>query len=103
MKLSAELLPIEKVSAKVIPASKDGKYPEKSGFAIGGMWVNGSDSFKSLQEFYNACMGQELIPAPSGKSLVLVAGDYTPVDTDFLSKIVTPRLQMSTVDLNDLI
>lgn len=79
--------------------------PARNCWAVGGMLVNGSDTFATKEEFHAFLLGKELIPTKTGKSLFVGDGSFTatPVDTDFLKTIVTKRVKFQTIDMNALI
>lgn len=101
MRLSEQNLPLAKITASTLPG-RDGA-ASKNGFKIGGVWLNGSDSFSTAGELHAFLMGKEITPSGSGKSLV-VKGLFNiePVDQDFLKTIIVKReaIPAFTLDLN---
>lgn len=102
--ITAKLLPLSEITSTTLPGSvKNGvTYPSKKGFSVCGKWLNGSDEFETAEELHKHLIGKELMPSANGKSLVIV-GSAVPVNTELLSKILVPRVELETVDLNDLI
>lgn len=102
MQLTAQNLPLAKITATTL-SGLNGQ-PAKSGWSIGGAWLNGSDAFTSAEALHAHLMGKELIPSATGKSLV-IKGEFNPMvkDTDFLKTIITKRetISIPVVDLND--
>lgn len=100
MELTIKNLPLSKITATTLPGLNG--QPEKSGFSIGGVWLNGSDAYGTAEACQKALIGKELMPSKSGKSLVVV-GEFAPKDTNFLSTILVARVALESVDLNDLL
>ncbi len=102
MLITAKNLPLDKIMAAELPGL-NGASPKK-GFKIGGAWLNGSDAFSSAADLQKHLIGKEISPSKTGKSLVVV-GDFQPMDTVFLTKLLTPRetIALEVVDLNELL
>lgn len=99
MQLNETNLPKSKIS----PA----KVGDKQGFSLFGMWLNGSDSFKTSDDLYNHLMGREILLAKSGKSLFIGDPNFVPavVDFDGLRSVITKKtaVKINYAELADLL
>lgn len=100
MTISKTNLPLSQISATTLPGLNGG--PAKTGFSIGGFWLNGSDAYTTAADLQKALIGKEICASKSGKSLIVV-GEFAARDTDFLATILSPRVALEMVDLNSLI
>ncbi len=100
MVISKKNLPIAQITKTTLPGLNG--QPAKEGFSIGGFWLNGSDAYESPEELQAALIGKEIMASKSGKSLI-VAGLMATRDADFVKSILTPRVELEMVNLNDLI
>ncbi len=98
MVISKKNLPIAQITKTTLPGLNG--QPAKEGFSIGGFWLNGSDAYKTAEELRNALIGKKITKSGSGKSLIIVGANR---DLDFIKTIISSRVELEMVNLNDLI
>lgn len=100
MKISSATFPQDKITVAKLPAFGD--KPERTGFKIGGAWLNGSENHLTKESLLTWLDGKELCASKSGKSLVVV-GEFQPIDVSFLKDVIVAREVMEYTDLSDLL